>query len=117
MVAVIVGINLVIAMLCWYVAWQLWLLRRTLANVAEALLIAERNTHNVLYGAPDAIATAQQGSYQLRQSYQRLRVQISQLQRILSLVAVGQTFWVKWRSPKGPRRSPQRGRSPNSPRI
>jgi hypothetical protein len=107
MVTTVLVINLLIAALCWYVAWQVWLLRRTLANVSEALLSAEQSTYDVLHGAPDAIATAQQGTYQLRQSYERLSQQVIQLQKILGLVTLGQGIWRQVRRPK-PRR---RGRS------
>ena len=71
------------------------MLRRTLSDVADALIVAEENTHNVLYGAPEAIATAQEGTYQLRQSYQRLLVQIAKLQQVLALLTAGQSAW-RW---------------------
>lgn len=95
MVTVVLMLNGLIAALCWYVVWQVWMLRRTLSDVADALLVAEENTHNVLYGAPEAIATAQKGTYQLRQSYQRLLVQIVKLQQVLALLTAGQSAW-RW---------------------
>jgi len=95
MVTIVLILNGLIAVFCWYVAWQVWTLRRTLSDVADALLVAEENTHNVLYGAPESIATAQKGTYQLRQSYQRLLVQIAKLQQVLAVLTAGQSA-LRW---------------------
>ncbi|HEY9818685.1 MAG TPA: hypothetical protein V6D20_23195 [Candidatus Obscuribacterales bacterium] len=105
MVTTVLILNVLIAIVCWYVAWQVWSLRRTLANVADALLSAEQSTYDVLHGAPEAIITAQKGTHQLRQSYERLNQQVARLQQILSLVAVGQLAWRRLRYPSSRRRT------------
>ncbi|MBF2087446.1 MAG: hypothetical protein IGR80_05885 [Synechococcales cyanobacterium K44_A2020_017] len=105
MVTTVLILNVLIAAICWYITWHVWSLRRTLANVADALLSAEQSTHDVLHGAPEAIITAQKGSYQLRQSYERLNQQVARLQQILSLVAVGQLAWRRLRYPSSRRRT------------
>ncbi|HEY9749028.1 MAG TPA: hypothetical protein V6C63_10135 [Allocoleopsis sp.] len=95
MVATVVVINLLISIFCLYAAWQIWQLRRTLAQVANALTDYERNTHNVLYGAPPGILQGQKGVRQLRQQYQNLALQLQKVQQILGLVSLGQGVWRK----------------------
>lgn len=89
----IVVINLLISCFCFYAAWQIWQLRRTLAQVANALTDYERNTHNVLYGAPVGILYGQKGTHQLRQQYQRLELQLQKVQQVLGLITLGQGVW------------------------
>lgn len=103
MVLVVVIFNLLIALVCLYAAWQMWRLRRFLAQVADTLTAAERRTHAVLHGAPNAIVTGQMGIYQLRRSYQQLQPQIQQLQQITGLLSLGRRFWLG-RSRFSPRR-------------
>jgi hypothetical protein len=103
MVTVVVILNLLIALLCLFAAWQIWRLRRILAKVADTLTVAERKTHVVLYGAPDAITRGQMGIYQLRRTYQQLQPQLQRLQQVLGLLSLGQRVWLK-RSRFSPRR-------------
>lgn len=93
MVTIVIAINLLIALLCLYVAWRIWKLRLILARVADTLLAAERSTHAVLYGAPKAITKGQKGVYQLRQRYQQLEPQLQKAQQALALLSFGQTLW------------------------
>jgi hypothetical protein len=105
MVTLVVGLNCCIAIACWYVVWQVWQLRKTLSNVAEALIAAEQNTHNVLYGAPTNILNGQQGIHQLRQSYQRLELQLQKLQRIVKIFNAGWGVWQRQSVNRRQRRS------------
>lgn len=109
MLITVLVINLLISLFCLYSAWQIWQLRRTLANVADALMLYERNTHAALYGAPPAILLGQKGTRALRQQYQRLTVQLQKVQQILALVSFGQGVW------QATRRS-RRSRSTRRPR-
>lgn len=114
MVTVVLIFNVLIALLCLYVAWRVWQLRRALANIANALTVAERSTHNVLANAPNAIGQRQQGIYHLRRQYQQIEVYLQQVQKILSLLGLGQVVW-QWYA-----RNPSMGRSPvplNSPTL
>ena len=93
MVTVVVVINLAIALILFYLAWQLWQLRQRLANVANSLIAAERSTHAVLRGAPASISLGQQGIHRLRQGNKPLQLQLQQVRQVLSLVALGQQSW------------------------
>lgn len=93
MLAAVLMVNALIALICFCAAWQIWRIRRKLAQVTKALTLYERSTHAVLNGAPTGIGMGQKGIYQLRQQYQQLEPQMQKLQRVLSLVSLGQTVW------------------------
>lgn len=97
MVTVVLILNGLIALLCLYGAWQVCRWRSILATAADALIAAERATHRVLHTAPQAIATGQIGSSQLRQQYQLLSLQLQQVQQILSLLGLGQLAWRQYK--------------------
>ena len=93
MLTVVLIVNVLIALLCLYVAWQVWNLRRVLANVADTLISVERNTYAVLHGAPKAIITGQRGTRQLRKQYRQLQTQLQRAEQVLGLLSLGQTAW------------------------
>lgn len=107
MVTVIVVLNLLIAATCLYIACRLWQLRSALAIAADILTIAERNTRRVLQNAPQAIIQGQVGTYELRQHYQRLIVQLHQVQQVLALVGLGQVAWQQYHRHRSSHRSTQ----------
>lgn len=102
MVAVIIVINLLIATVCWYVAWRVWKLRSALSKAADALISAERATHSVLSGAPRGIGKGETGVRQLRQQYRLLEVKLLRVQQILKLLGLGQLVW-QWYGKNLPR--------------
>jgi hypothetical protein len=106
MVMVVIALNFLIALCCLFAAWRIWRLRRFLAKVTATLMAAERSSHALLYGAPEAIASGQMGIYQLRRSYQQLQPQLQRLQQILGLVSLGQRVWLRRSRFLSPRRSP-----------
>jgi hypothetical protein len=91
MLATVVVINVLLAIGCFYVAWRVWKLRLALSRAANALIAAERSTHKVLSGAPEAILKGQMGSRQLRQSYQQLEPKFQQARQALALLSLGNT--------------------------
>ncbi len=93
MLAVVVVINMLTSLTLFYVAWRVWLLKRRLANIADILSVAERNTHAVLHQAPAAIHLGQRNIHNLRQGNQPKQVQIQQVRQIFSLLAFGQQIW------------------------
>jgi hypothetical protein len=93
MVAVVIGLNVLIATGCLSVAWQVWRLRSALSNAADALILAERATHQVLSGAPQGIGRGETGVYHLRQQYRQLEVKLLRVQKILKLLGLGQLVW------------------------
>ena len=117
MVTVIIVLNLLIAGVCLYVSWRLWQMRSALANAADVLTVAEQNTRRVLQNAPQAIVQGQVGTYELRQHYQRLTLQLRQVQQILALVGLGQVAWQQYHRYRGSRRSAHPVPSPKRRRL
>jgi hypothetical protein len=95
MITIILILNGLLAVFCFYLAWQMWHWRQALAQAADALIEAERVTHEVLHGAPGSIIAGQVGTYQLRQSYRRLGTHLHQLQAILNVISLGRWMWIK----------------------
>lgn len=96
MVTVVVVINLAIALILLFLAWQFWQLRQRLAIVADTLIAVERSTHEVLRGAPASISLGQQGIHRLRQGNKPLQLQLQQVRQVLSLVVFGQQAWKRF---------------------
>lgn len=94
MLTVVVILNVLISLLCLYVAWQVWNLQKALAATTKAVLLAERNTYNVLHGAPEAISQGQVGVHGARESYQQLELQLQKVQQVLTLLSLIQRVWL-----------------------
>jgi hypothetical protein len=94
MVTLVIVFNLLISLICLFVAWQIWNLRLTLAAATRAIIDAEHNTHKNLFGAPDAISQGQLGVKGMRESYQQLEVQLQKVQRVLALLGLLQKIWL-----------------------
>ncbi|GAB4183001.1 MAG: hypothetical protein Fur006_19430 [Coleofasciculaceae cyanobacterium] len=88
MVAVVVVINVLISLLCLYVAWFLWNLRRALSVAADVVTLFDRDTHNALYGAPQAISQGQLGIRATRGSYQNLEIQLQRVQQVIAFLGL-----------------------------
>lgn len=108
MIAVAVSLNLVIALFCFYVAWRLWRLSKTLGAVADALVNWERNGHNILNPAviPPAILRGQSGTAYLRQSYSLLQFQLLRLEQVMGVVGL-LPMANRWLRMRGRRPSPR----------
>ena len=90
MIAVAVSLNLVLALFCFYVAWRVWQLSKSLGAVADALTTWERNTHNTLNPIviPPAILRGQASTAYLRQRYSLLQLQLQRLQQLMAMVGL-----------------------------
>jgi hypothetical protein len=124
MITVVLILNLLIALMCWFAAWRIWQLRNTLANIANKLTVAERSTHNVLGNAPNAIVKGQVGIHQARQQYQKARLQLLKVRKILTMLGLGQLVWQRyvrnpsiWRSPSLPRQGLTKRSGAKKPRM
>jgi hypothetical protein len=93
MLIVVVVMNTLIALLCFFVAWQIWKIRRVLRRISNTLAAVERSTHALLYNAPTAISRGEGGANLLRQRYQQLELQLQQVQKVLGLLSLGQVVW------------------------
>lgn len=111
MLTVVVVLNVLISLVCLFVAWQVWNLRRVLGAAADAILLAERNTYNVLHGAPEAITQGQMGVGEARESYQQLELQLQKVQQVVTLLSLVQRVWrLRRRSPNVGLQRPARRR-------
>ena len=88
MLAIVIIFNFLISLLCLYIAWRVWHLRQVLAATTDMMIAAERSVHKVLKQAPDAIAKGEMGAYRLQKIYQRLELQIKQVQQVLMLLGL-----------------------------
>lgn len=91
MVTVVIVINVLIALFGFYIAWQVWRLRQALSQATDALIVAERNTYQVLHRAPEAILRKQLSAQELRRTYQQLEPKFRQARQALALISLSQT--------------------------
>ncbi|NJL62265.1 MAG: hypothetical protein HC903_11050 [Methylacidiphilales bacterium] len=96
MVKLVIVINILISLILLYGAWRLWRVRKVLANAANALLVAERSTSVVLTNAPDFMCVRQRNISNLRLRNQVLKLQIQQMQQILSLLFFVSQLWQRY---------------------
>lgn len=92
MVAVVVVLNVLLALYGIQLARQMWGLRQALARAADALILAEQNTHSVLSGAPEAIRKQQLTAHQLREKYQQLEPKFRQARQALIVLGLGRSL-------------------------
>ncbi|MBD2538581.1 hypothetical protein [Coleofasciculus sp. FACHB-SPT36] len=95
MVTIVVGFNVLLSLMLLYVAWKIRKLRSRLAKITKILLAAERNTYNVLRGAPKILSKGQLGANLLTERYQQLDPQLQRVQKILALFGLGQKLWLR----------------------
>ncbi|MGF1517723.1 MAG: hypothetical protein ACFCVB_07970 [Nodosilinea sp.] len=90
MIAVAVTLNLVIALFCFYVAWRLWRLSKSLGAAADALTNWERSTRIIIDPVviPPMIMRGQTGTARLRQRYSQLQTQLQRLEQVMAVVGL-----------------------------
>jgi hypothetical protein len=86
MVTLVIGLNALIAIVCLFVASQIWRFGRKVSKIADRLAVIERKTHNVLHPAPGAITRGQVGIYYLRQDLKGLDPQLQRMRKLLELL-------------------------------
>ncbi|NJL84600.1 MAG: hypothetical protein HC890_19780 [Chloroflexaceae bacterium] len=96
MITLISLINLAIAAINFWVAWQVWQLGGKLKQVTKTLIEVEASVHYVLFPAPEVITIGQLGTAGLRDRYQKLLLQQLQAQPLLSLVDVFYRIWQQY---------------------
>jgi len=88
-VITVVSLNILIALLGFYVAWRLWRLKISLGGVADALVRWEQKARHSLDPAvtPAALLTGQQKTASLRYQYAQLQIQVQRVRQILRLLS------------------------------
>jgi hypothetical protein len=92
MITLVLIFNALLASLGFYIAWQMLQWRQALSQTADALIDAERVTHEVLNGAPEGISQGQISFHELRQSYRQIELQLRQAQKFFNLLSLGNNF-------------------------
>lgn len=95
MLTIVLTINLMLAALCLWVAWQVWRLKRSLGRVADTLIDVEQTAHPLLYGAPQHIAERYQ---HVEEVCDRIRTIEPQLRRARQAIRVIAWQHQRWRS-------------------
>jgi hypothetical protein len=95
MLTAVVIINLMISVVCFYIAARVWKIRRTIALFEVRIAAIDRCSSNVLSKSPDFLAKRQQGVHQLRRNYQQLELQLQQVQQLLGLLGLGRRLWLR----------------------
>lgn len=93
MITVVVTINILISVILLYVAWRVWLLKRSFTNLKNALNTASRNSHAVLSTTTNFLSARQIVIKNLRQRNQGLESQFQKSTQALSLLLIVSRFW------------------------
>ncbi|MCC5640370.1 hypothetical protein LC593_31965 [Nostoc sp. CHAB 5844] len=106
MVTLVVIINTLISLLLFYIAWQVWQLKRRIAFITDRLTAYEQCSQTLLSQTPQNLDISQQNIRNLRLRNQSLQFKIQQIRQIVSLLLLGQragqryfrpsnSFWVR----------------------
>ena len=93
MLTAVVIINLLISVVCFYIAVKAGKIRRTIAGFEMRIAAMERSSSNVLSNSPDFLAKRQEGTRQLRWRYQQLELQLQQVQQLCIPVVLTVWLW------------------------
>ncbi|MCW6038240.1 hypothetical protein K4A83_18460 [Spirulina subsalsa FACHB-351] len=93
MLFLVVGFNVLLALVNFYVAWKIWRLGRSLAEATKVMTSLERTIHNIFYPAPMVIIKGQVGTRVFREACARWGYQVGQVERILRLLTGLPRLW------------------------
>lgn len=85
--------NLLLGLGCLWVAWKLWMWRRSLIRLSYRIVRTEKAVHRVLAPAPEHIRAAQRGTHDLRLHYEQLGIQYERIQQLMGLLSLLQMLW------------------------
>ncbi|OKH41228.1 hypothetical protein NIES2101_34635 [Calothrix sp. HK-06] len=93
MITVVVTINILISLILLYIAWRVWLLKRSFTNLKNAFNAASRNSYAVLSTLPNFLYARQTVIKNLRQRNQGLESQFQKSTQALSILLIVSRFW------------------------
>lgn len=93
MLTAVVIINVLISLVCFYIAARVWKVQRIIERFETRIIAINRCTSNVLIKSPNFLAKRQQAARQLRRNYLELELQLQQVQQLLGLLGLGRRFW------------------------
>lgn len=88
MVVFVVTVNVLIALINFYLAWRIWKLRLSIAAVADTLNQVERKIYNIFNPAPKKISIGRVGTSNIRKKYRQLETQLLRLQQVFTLLSL-----------------------------
>lgn len=89
----VVIINVLISLVCFYMAAKMWKVRRKIERFETRITAMNRCIRNVLIRSPNFLAKRQQGARQLRRNYLELELQLQQVRQLLGLMGLGRMLW------------------------
>lgn len=93
MLWLVIELNIVISIFCFYLAWKIWKVRQTLLQVEQTLNLIDNCTSKVLDKTPEFFQLHQQKINQLRQLYKQLDLQVQQVKQIMAMLWLVRTIW------------------------
>ncbi|MBW4467933.1 MAG: hypothetical protein KME07_21110 [Pegethrix bostrychoides GSE-TBD4-15B] len=92
---IVLILNLLLAMLCWWGIWQIWRLRQTLARVSAQINWVEAQALQ-LQNLPSAMPIQRLQS--LRRQYRQTILSLQQTRQLLGLLEWGRWLWQQSRA-------------------
>lgn len=96
MLWLVIEINILISIFCFYLAWRIWRFRQILLQVEQTLSLIENCTDNILKKTPRFFTLRKQRVNRLRQLYQQLELQIKQVQQLMAMLWLLRTIWYRF---------------------
>lgn len=93
MIFLIIAVNLSITLLNVYIALRIWQLRLLITRINAILINYERYFHILLITAPEVIDQGQNNIYRVRQRYQLLQRQTTQIKQLIWLINQSFQLW------------------------
>lgn len=89
----VVIINVLISLVCFYIAARVWKVQRIIERFETRIILLNRCTSNLLIKSPNFLAKRRQAARQLQRNYLELELQLQQVQQLLGLLGLGRRLW------------------------
>lgn len=93
MVSFVIITNVVLGLICLYLAQTLWALKLKLTKIAGSTLGVEQYFYRLLYSAPAKLDKTTVSVNKARSGYQGLEQKLQKIQKFVALINLGQSFW------------------------
>lgn len=93
MVSFVIITNVVLGLICLRLAQAMWALKLKFTKIAGSTLGVEQYFYRLLYSAPAKLGKATVSVNKARSGYQGLEQKLQKIQKFVSLINLGQSFW------------------------
>jgi hypothetical protein len=97
MIVTVICINVLISLVCLYVARRVWKLRRGLARIDRVLVRLEHRANMLLCRTRNFVERGNLTSSQLKQKYDLLQQKLQHLEKIVTIVRLTQLLLLRKR--------------------